>query len=114
MHIICTPPRHYPGFGVVVIGASNRIEDIDPAFMRRLARKFYVGYPNADQRAQILRCTVCVVQRFILCEDVCLFLWRWVFFVSIVNRFRRFFFCLPVLETYEHIYGYATRIISSP
>ena len=70
-HLVTSPPaRTVAGFGVVVIGASNRIGDIDPAFMRRLARKFYVGYPNAQQRSHILRCTVIVCVRVCVC--VCL------------------------------------------
>ena len=47
--------RSSNGFGVVIIGASNRPRDIDPAFQRRLARKIFVGLPVARQRLQILR-----------------------------------------------------------
>lgn len=53
-----TSSRDANGFGVVIVGASNRPNDIDPAFQRRLARKIYVGLPSAEQRLQILRITM--------------------------------------------------------
>jgi cell division protease FtsH len=46
-----------PTEGVVVIGATNRPEDLDPALMRpgRFDRIVTVGLPTADGRAAILR-----------------------------------------------------------
>jgi SpoVK/Ycf46/Vps4 family AAA+-type ATPase len=40
---------------VIVIGATNRERDIDPAFSRRLTLKYAVAIPNLEQRAQIIR-----------------------------------------------------------
>lgn len=39
---------------IMVMGATNRREDIDQAFMRRLPKQFPIGRPNADQRRSIL------------------------------------------------------------
>lgn len=39
---------------VMVLGATNRINDIDSAFLRRLPKRFPVSLPNADQRYKIL------------------------------------------------------------
>ncbi|CAM8892089.1 unnamed protein product [Rhodiola kirilowii] len=43
--------------GVFVIGATNRLEAMDPAFLRpgRFGKHLYVGRPSPDQRAQILK-----------------------------------------------------------
>ncbi|CAM9003217.1 unnamed protein product [Rhodiola kirilowii] len=43
--------------GVYVIGATNRLEAMDPAFLRpgRFGKHLYVGNPSPDQRAQILK-----------------------------------------------------------
>jgi transitional endoplasmic reticulum ATPase len=43
--------------GVVVIGTTNQLEIIDPAFRRagRFDREIYIGPPDADARLQILR-----------------------------------------------------------
>ena len=40
---------------VIVIGASNMHDLIDPAIIRRFKMLEYVGAPNADQRAQMIR-----------------------------------------------------------
>lgn len=39
---------------VIVIGASNRADVIDPAVLRRFDRQIYVGYPEAKGRKEIL------------------------------------------------------------
>ena len=42
-------------FGVVVVGATNRPWDVDPAIHRRMPRQFLLGLPGEPQRAAILR-----------------------------------------------------------
>lgn len=39
---------------IVVLGATNRPYDIDPAILRRMPRSFEVGLPTTDERAAIL------------------------------------------------------------
>jgi AAA+ superfamily predicted ATPase len=39
---------------ILVLGATNRIQDIDPAFLRRMPRQISVSLPNAVQREKIL------------------------------------------------------------
>lgn len=39
---------------VVVLGATNRIQDIDEAILRRMPKKFPVALPSAEQRLRIL------------------------------------------------------------
>lgn len=39
---------------IVVLGATNRIQDIDEAILRRMPKKFAVSLPNASQRLRIL------------------------------------------------------------
>lgn len=43
---------------IVVLGATNRIQDIDEAILRRMPKKFAVGLPNARQRRQIFELTL--------------------------------------------------------
>lgn len=43
------PPR------IVVLGATNRIQDIDEAILRRLPKRFAVSLPDAEQRTRILK-----------------------------------------------------------
>ncbi|GMF10668.1 unnamed protein product [Phytophthora lilii] len=43
------------GFGVIIMGATNRPGDVDPAFLRRMPRTFEIGLPNRPQREKILR-----------------------------------------------------------
>ncbi|KAK7933953.1 hypothetical protein WMY93_004849 [Mugilogobius chulae] len=40
---------------VMVMGATNRPQDVDPAILRRMPTTFHVGLPNARQRQEILR-----------------------------------------------------------
>lgn len=40
---------------IMVMGATNRMNDIDLAFMRRLPKRFAVGRPNKEQRRAILQ-----------------------------------------------------------
>lgn len=40
---------------IMVMGATNRQNDIDQAFMRRLPKQFAISKPNLSQRAAILR-----------------------------------------------------------
>ena len=48
-------PSERNQFGVVVIGASNRVGDIDAAILRRMPRTFAVGLPDEKGRESILR-----------------------------------------------------------
>ena len=40
---------------IVVLGATNRINDIDEAILRRMPKKFPVPLPGAEQRQRILQ-----------------------------------------------------------
>ncbi|KAH6635186.1 P-loop containing nucleoside triphosphate hydrolase protein [Chaetomium sp. MPI-SDFR-AT-0129] len=40
---------------IVVLGATNRINDIDPAILRRMPKKFPVSLPKFEQRLRILQ-----------------------------------------------------------
>ncbi|CCK70133.1 protein-degrading AAA family ATPase MSP1 KNAG_0D03870 [Huiozyma naganishii CBS 8797] len=39
---------------IMIIGATNRIQDIDDAFLRRLPKRFMVSLPRVEQRKRIL------------------------------------------------------------
>lgn len=40
---------------VIVMGATNRPQDLDKAIIRRMPAQFHIGLPNVAQRQQILR-----------------------------------------------------------
>lgn len=40
---------------IMIVGATNRITDIDSAFLRRLPKRFLVTLPNKEQRLKILQ-----------------------------------------------------------
>lgn len=40
---------------VMIMGATNRPQDVDPAILRRMPATFHVGLPNTRQRQDILR-----------------------------------------------------------
>ena len=43
---------------ICILGATNRIQDIDEAILRRMPKKFPVSLPNASQRKQIFELTL--------------------------------------------------------
>lgn len=43
---------------ICILGATNRIQDIDEAILRRMPKKFPVALPNASQRRQIFTLTL--------------------------------------------------------
>lgn len=40
---------------VMIVGATNRINDIDSAFLRRLPKRFFIPLPGKEERLKILR-----------------------------------------------------------
>lgn len=49
-HTSTTTPQR-----ILILGATNRIQDIDDAILRRMPKKFPVGLPNASQRKNIFQ-----------------------------------------------------------
>lgn len=47
--------------GILIIGATNRIDNIDPAMLRpgRLDKKIFVGPPDPEARAEVIRLYLC-------------------------------------------------------
>ena len=43
------------GFGVVVVGATNRPSDVDDAFLRRMPSKYCMSLPTCEEREEILK-----------------------------------------------------------
>lgn len=43
------------GSTVIVMGATNRPQDLDKAILRRMTAQFHVGLPKKEQRGEILR-----------------------------------------------------------
>jgi len=39
---------------ILILGATNRVQDIDPAFLRRMPRQFTLPLPDVSQREKIL------------------------------------------------------------
>ncbi|XP_003708159.1 outer mitochondrial transmembrane helix translocase [Megachile rotundata] len=44
-----------PSCTVIVMGATNRPQDLDKAILRRMPATFHIGLPNEQQRMQVLR-----------------------------------------------------------
>ena len=40
---------------MIIIGATNRLEDLDPAIQRRFKRRIYVGTPNEKTRIELIQ-----------------------------------------------------------
>ena len=38
---------------ILILGATNRMQDIDEAILRRMPKKFHIGLPDAEQRSRI-------------------------------------------------------------
>lgn len=43
------------GSTVIVMGATNRPQDLDKAILRRMPAQFHIGLPNEEQRTKILQ-----------------------------------------------------------
>ena len=43
---------------ILIIGATNRVQDLDAAILRRMPTRYYVPLPNLDQRTKIFELTL--------------------------------------------------------
>lgn len=59
------------GDGIVVLGATNRPDSIDPALRRagRLERELEIGVPNAEERREILEVHLAGIQNTLSADD---------------------------------------------
>ncbi|RMY77209.1 hypothetical protein D0862_13599 [Hortaea werneckii] len=55
---LASATRAEGGQRIVVLGATNRVGDIDEAILRRMPKKFPVGLPGAQQRRSIFELTL--------------------------------------------------------
>ncbi|XP_014602956.1 PREDICTED: ATPase family AAA domain-containing protein 1-B-like [Polistes canadensis] len=44
-----------PSCTVIIMGATNRPQDLDRAILRRMPATFYIGLPNEEQRVEVLK-----------------------------------------------------------
>lgn len=54
---------------VVVIAATNRLEDLDEAVLRRFESKIYVGVPDRESREQLVLRNLQGIDYCMTCED---------------------------------------------
>jgi SpoVK/Ycf46/Vps4 family AAA+-type ATPase len=52
--LLSTSPTTGAPSQILILGATNRIDDIDEAILRRLPKKFPINLPDASQRRRIL------------------------------------------------------------
>ncbi|KAI7169977.1 hypothetical protein KC360_g7151 [Hortaea werneckii] len=55
---LASATRAEGGQRIVVLGATNRVADIDEAILRRMPKKFPVGLPGREQRRRIFELTL--------------------------------------------------------
>ncbi|GAB1730369.1 hypothetical protein NU195Hw_g7573t1 [Hortaea werneckii] len=55
---LASATREAGGQRIVVLGATNRVGDIDEAILRRMPKKFPVGLPGREQRRRIFELTL--------------------------------------------------------
>lgn len=54
----------------VIIGATNRIEDIDEAILRRFECKIFVGVPNKETRKKLIIFNLADINYHLSNEDI--------------------------------------------